>query len=127
MSYKPVTYTSVAPYLIVTNASATIDFLTTALSATEVRRMSQPDGRVMHAEMLIDDTIVMLSDAAPPEWPAVPAHVHVYLPDVDVAYRRALEAGAESIQEPIQKGDEDKRGGVRDAGGTTWWISTKVQ
>ena len=41
-------------------------------------------------------------------------------------YRQALEAGAVSIQEPVKKEDEDKRGGVKDAGGTTWWIATKV-
>jgi uncharacterized glyoxalase superfamily protein PhnB len=52
--------------------------------------------------------------------------VHVYVRDVDATYRRALEAGATSVQEPVQKGDPDKRGGVKDAGGTTWWIATKV-
>ena len=41
-------------------------------------------------------------------------------------YRRAIDAGAMSVQEPIQKDDEDKRGGVNDAGGTTWWIATRV-
>jgi PhnB protein len=52
--------------------------------------------------------------------------VHVYVRDVDATYRRALEAGATSVQEPRKKDDEDKRGGVKDAGGTTWWIATKV-
>ena len=46
--------------------------------------------------------------------------------DVDAVYRKALQAGASSVQEPIKKADEDKRGGVKDAGGTTWWISTRV-
>jgi PhnB protein len=46
--------------------------------------------------------------------------------DVDATYRRALEAGATSVQEPIKKEDPDKRGGVKDAGGTTWWIGTKI-
>jgi uncharacterized glyoxalase superfamily protein PhnB len=52
--------------------------------------------------------------------------VHVYVPDVDETYRRATEAGAESVQEPVQQGDADRRGGIRDAGGTTWWIGTTV-
>ena len=56
---------------------------------------------------------------------ATSAHVHVYVPDVDATYRRALEAGAESIQEPVRKQDEDRRGGVKDAGGTTWWIASR--
>jgi len=53
--------------------------------------------------------------------------VHVYVSDVDATYARALKAGAESVQVPEKKDDEDKRGGVKDAGGTTWWISTKVE
>ena len=72
-----------------------------------------------------DDTVVMLADGND-RWPPVPAHVHVYVPDVDATYKRALAAGAASVQEPIKKEDEDKRGGVKDAGGTTWWIATRV-
>lgn len=54
-----------------------------------------------------------------------PAHMHVYVPDVDAAYRSALEAGAESVQEPTRReGDSDRRGGVRDVGGNTSWIAT---
>jgi len=125
-SYKPAGYTSVAPYLIVDGASRTIDFLVRALDAVEVRRFADPKGRIVHAEVRIDDTIVMLGDCQPPAWPPVPSYVHVYVRDVDAAYRRALEAGATSVQEPVKKDDDDKRGGVRDAGGTTWWIATKV-
>jgi uncharacterized glyoxalase superfamily protein PhnB len=79
----------------------------------------------MHAEVRIDDTVLMVADGTE-GWPAVPSHVHIYLPDVDTAYRRALDAGATSVQEPVRKQDEDKRGGVKDAGGTTWWIATRV-
>ena len=79
----------------------------------------------MHAEVRVDDTVVMLADSTP-NWPAIPAHVHVYVPDVDATYRRALAAGATSVQEPTKGNDEDKRGGVCDAGGTTWWIATRV-
>jgi len=60
------------------------------------------------------------------KWPPIPAHVHVYVRDVDATYRRALAAGAVSVQEPVRKEDEDERGGVKDAGGTTWWIATRV-
>jgi uncharacterized glyoxalase superfamily protein PhnB len=125
-SYKPEGYTSVAPYLIVENASRTIDFLVRALGAVEMLRFPAKTGGIMHAEVRIDDTIVMLADKAP-DWPALEAHVHVYVPDVDATYRRAIEAGATPVQEPVKKDDADKRGGVKDAGGTTWWISTKVE
>jgi uncharacterized glyoxalase superfamily protein PhnB len=74
----------------------------------------------------IDDTVVMIADSTE-GWPPVPAHVHVYVEDVDSTYRRCLEAGATSVQEPVKKDDADKRGGVKDEGGTTWWIATKVE
>ena len=124
-SYKPDGYTSVSPYLIVDGASATIDFLRRVFAADEIRRFADPAGTVMHAEVRIDDTVVMIADGAD-GWPPVPSHVHVYVHDVDATYRRALEAGATSVQEPIKKEDPDKRGGVKDAGGTTWWIGTKI-
>jgi uncharacterized glyoxalase superfamily protein PhnB len=85
-----------------------------------------PDGTIMHAEVRIDDTVVMMGDAGG-SWPPAPAHVHVYVRDVDDAHRRALAAGGVSVQEPRQRsGDPDKRGGVKDPGGNTWWISTQL-
>ena len=123
--YKPTGYTSVSPYLIVNGAAATIEFLVEVFGAVELRRYPGAAGRLMHAEVRIDDTVVMLADSAE-GWPAVASHVHVYVRDVDGVYRRALEAGASSVQEPVKKDDDDKRGGVKDPGGTTWWVSTKV-
>ncbi len=124
-SYKPEGYTSVAPYLIVENAARTIEFLRRTFGATEIQRIHDKRGGIMHAEVRIDDTVVMLADKAP-DWPAVEAHVHVYVPDVDAAYRRAIEAGAVPVQEPVKKDDPDKRGGVKDAAGIYWWIATRV-
>ena len=124
--FKPTSYNSVSAYLVVEGAEKTIAFLETVFGARELRRFSGPEGSVMHAEVRLDDTVIMLADGAPPAWPAVHAHVHVYVRDVDATYRKALEAGATSVQEPVKKQDEDKRGGVKDAGGTTWWIATKV-
>ena len=124
-SYKPDGYTTVSPYLIVDGASATIEFLRNVFGAIELRRFPDPTGKIMHAEVRIDDTVVMIADGAS-AWPPVPSHVHVYVHDVDATYRRALEAGAISVQAPVKKEDADKRGGVKDAGGTTWWIATKV-
>jgi uncharacterized glyoxalase superfamily protein PhnB len=122
---KPTGYNSVSPYLIVDGAERTIEFLKAALAAVELRRFPGPNGKIMHAEVRIDDTVVMITDGAE-GWPPVPSHVHVYVPDVDAAYKRALSAGAVSVQEPVKKDDSDKRGGVKDAGGTTWWIATKI-
>ena len=125
MSYKPDGYTSVAPYLIVPDAAATIRFLQHVFGATPLGAYPDGHGRLMHAEVRIDDTVLMLADSAP-EWPPVPASVHVYVPDVDAVHAKAVAFGAESVQTPVQKDDDDKRGGVKDAGGTTWWIGTRV-
>jgi uncharacterized glyoxalase superfamily protein PhnB len=125
-SYKPQGYSTVSPYLIVDGASRTIDFLARVFDAIELRRFPDATGKLMHAEVRIEDTVVMLADSSG-DWPSIPANVHIYVADVDATYRRALEAGATSVQEPVKKDDEDKRGGVKDAGGTTWWIATKVE
>ena len=123
---KPPGYSSVSPYLIVDGAERTIEFLRAVLGATEIRRFPDPSGKIVHAEVRIDDTVVMIADGNE-GWPPIPSHVHVYVKDVDAVYKRALEAGAVSVQEPVKKDDADKRGGVKDAGGTTWWIATKVE
>ncbi len=124
-AYKPDGYTSAAPYLIVADAARTIEFLVSVFGAEELRRFAGDGGRIMHAEVRVDDTVIMMGDSAD-GWPAVASHVHVYVPDVDATYRRALAAGATSVQEPMQRGDPDKRGGVKDPVGTTWWIATTV-
>lgn len=125
-SYKPEDYTTASPYLIVDGAAGTIGFLERVFGAVELRRFPDDSGRLMHAEVRLEDTVLMLADSTD-EWPPIPSYVHVYVPDVDETYRRALEAGAEPVQEPVKKEDEDKRGGVRDSGGTTWWIATRTE
>lgn len=125
MTFKPNNYSTVSPYLIVADADSTIRFLQTVFGAKEIRRFADDAGRLMHAEVQLGDTVVMLADCSD-EWPAMPSYVHVYVPDVDDVYRRAIAAGGISLQEPVKKEDDDKRGGVKDVGGTTWWIATKI-
>lgn len=124
--FKPDHYSTVSPYLIVAGASQTIAFLTTVFAAVEIRRFADADGKIMHAEVRLDDTVIMLADGAE-GWPPMPSYVHIYVADVDATYQRALAAGATTVQAPVKKDDADKRGGVKDAGGTTWWIATKVE
>ncbi len=124
--HRPKGYNSVSPYLVVNGADATIKFLVEVFGAVELRRIPDDVGKLTHAEVRIDDTVVMLADGGD-GWPTIPAHVHIYVSDVDAIYQRAIAAGAISVQEPIKKDDEEKRGGVKDAGGTTWWIATKVE
>lgn len=124
--YKPDGYPSVSAYVMVNGAQRVIDFLKKAFDATELRRYDGPNGSIMHVEVRIDDSVVMLSDGGG-SFPAFPVWLHVYVPDVDATYRRALAAGGVSVQEPQQKKDDpDRRGGVKDPSGNTWWISTQV-
>jgi PhnB protein len=125
-TYKPEGYNSVSPYLVVNGADATIKFLGDVFDAVEIRRFPNEEGKLIHSEVRIDDTVVMIADSGD-GWSLMPAHVHIYVKDVDATYRKAIAVGAISVQEPIKKDDADKRGGVKDAGGTTWWIATKVE
>src|SRR5437660_8441603 len=112
-SYKPEGYSTVSPYLIAAGAQAVIDFLKKAFGARELRRYDMPDGSIMHAEVRIGDTVVMIGDAGE-HWPAVPAHLHVYVDSVDETYRQALDAGGVSVQPPRQKGEDPDRRGRRE-------------
>lgn len=123
--YKPQGYSSVAAYIMADGAQRVIDFLEETFGATQMRRSDNPDGSIMHAEVRIDDTVVMIADGGD-NFPAFPIWLHVYVPDVDETYRRALAAGGVSVQEPTQKDDPDRRGGVKDPAGNTWWIATQV-
>jgi PhnB protein len=124
-TYKPDGYASVSVYIMAEGAQRVVDFLVQTFDATTLRRMDNEDGTIQHIELQLDDSVIMLAEAGG-DFPAFPVWIHVYVPDVDVAYQRALNAGAVSVQEPVQKGDPDKRSGVKDPTGNVWWISTQV-
>ena len=126
ISWKPETYNSVSVYIVADNAQRVIDFLKKAFDAAELRRFDNPDGKIMHAEVRVNDTVVMIADAGG-AYPAFPVWLHVYVPDAQATYKKALTAGGASVQEPVHKpGDPDLRGGVKDPCGNTWWISTQM-
>jgi len=125
ISWKPETYNSVSVYIVADNAQRVIDFLKKAFDAAELRRFDNPDGKIMHAEVRVNDTVVMIADAGG-AYPAFPVWLHVYVPDAQATYKKALAAGGVSVQEPVHKqGDPDLRG-VKDPCGNTWWISTQM-
>jgi Uncharacterized protein conserved in bacteria len=125
-NYKPEGYSSVSPYLVVKDANRVIEFLKETFAARELRRFNNSDGSIMHAEVQVADTVIMIADGGG-EWPPFDSWLHVYVSDVDAVYQRALKAGGVSVQEPqIKSGDFDKRGGVKDSSGNTWWIATQV-
>jgi PhnB protein len=125
-AYKPQGYPSVSAYVVADGSQGVIDFLVESFEATQTRRYDGPDGSIMHAEVRIDDTVVMITEGGGDN-PAFPIWLHVYVPDVDASYRRALAAGGVSVDEPKHReGDPDRRGGVKDPAGNTWWIATQV-
>lgn len=123
---KPEGYPTVSVYIVAHGAQRVIDFLKNTFDATELRRFDKPDGTIMHAEVRIGDSVAMIADANE-AYPPVVSWLHVYVPDVDATYHRALKAGGVSVQVPVRReGDIDKRGGVKDPSGNTWWIATQV-
>ena len=125
-TFKPEGYASLSPYLVVDGAQKLIDFLLATFGAKVTRRFDNEDGSLMHGEIMIDDTVVMLSDASE-SYPAFPVWLHVYVPDVAATYEKALAAGGISVQEPVKKDDPDLRAGVQDPTGNTWWLATQVE
>ncbi len=103
-----------------------IDFLKQVFNAKEEEIYKDPDGRVIHAELTIGDSILMLSDATP-EFPALVSMINVYVEDVDAAYKRGLEAGAASLRKPSNQFYGDRTAGVKDAFGNQWWIATHIE
>jgi uncharacterized glyoxalase superfamily protein PhnB len=119
-------YHTVTPYLLVDDPSTILDFIERAFGGSVVSRYHAPDGSLAHAEARIGDSLLMLGEARE-EWPAVPTMLHLYVEDVDAVYRQAVEAGGTSIREPEDQFYGDRSGGVRDAAGNQWWISTHVE
>lgn len=117
---------TVTPYLIVEEPDPLIEFMREAFGAELVDRNDDPEGRLMHADLVIGDSHLMMGQASD-QYPATRSMIHLYLPDVDGVYAKALAAGAESVREPETMFYGDRSGGVTDASGTQWWISTHVE
>ena len=122
----PEGYHSLTPILTIEGASSLISFLKQVFDAQEEEVYKGPDGRVVHAELTIGDSIIMLSDASP-QFPAFDNMINVYTEDVDATYKRALAAGATSLREPSNQFYGDRTAGVKDAHGNQWWIATHVE
>ena len=100
-----------------------IKFVQEVFGAVELER-SEFGPRSFHVEAAIGDSVVVLEVSDPPHASAAPASVYVYVPDVDAAYGRALEAGAQEIAPPEDKPYDERAAGVKDSFGNTWWIAT---
>ena len=127
----PAGYHNITPYLIVRNAAAAIDFYKKALNAVELMRFPGPGGKIMHAEVKIGDSPVMLAEEMPEEGYVGPqtlggvgVSMMLYVEDVDTRFAQAIAAGA-TIKRPVQ--DQfygDRTGTLVDPFGHVWSIGT---
>ena len=130
----PAGYHSITPSLIVRDAPKAIEFYKRAFGAEEVSRMEGPGGSIMHAELRIGDSLVMLGEENV-EW-GMPSplstngnstSLHLYVPDADAAFARALDAGA-TLRYPLEDAFwGDRYGKVTDPFGHEWGIATHMK
>jgi uncharacterized glyoxalase superfamily protein PhnB len=128
MKNPPNGYGSVTAHLNIDGAGKAIDFYKRAFGAEEVGRAPSPDGRLLHAEIKIGDTRVMLSDVFP-EYGGKPSRstLHIYCDDADALWKRATDAGA-SVSMPLADMFwGDRYGTVEDPFGQRWAIATKLK
>jgi PhnB protein len=122
---------TVTPYLCIKGAASALEFYKKAFDATELMRLAQPDGRIGHSEILVGDSVIMLSD----EFPEIgarspqaiggsPVTIHLYVEDVDTVFKQAVAAGAKVKRPVADQFYGDRMGGVEDPFGYTWWIAT---
>ena len=124
--FKPDGYNSVAPYFVIDGADKFIKLLKQIFGAEELRRYNMPDGTIMHAEVKIDDSVVMMGNSSD-QYPPNNLLIHVYVQDVDKVYERAIEAGCQGLEKPKETdNDPDKRGSFKDFGGNIWSIATQI-
>lgn len=118
-------YHSITPYFVLRGAPRLIDFMREAFGAELLARHDAPDGRVMHAAVRIGDSIVELGDPGP-DMKTAPIAIHLYVPNADEVYARALAAGGVSIHPLTDQFYGDREGSVRDPFGNHWYIATHI-
>jgi PhnB protein len=130
----PKGYHTVTPSIVVAGADKAIDFYTKAFGAEEIMRFPGPDGAIMHAEIRIGDSIVMLGDEMPEQggrspksFGGTPVSFFVYREDVDAAWDQAVNAGAKTIMPLADQFWGDRTGCLEDPFGHRWWLAQHVQ
>jgi PhnB protein len=121
----PKGYGAVTPSLNVSDAKGLIKFCEKAFDAKTRAMMASPEGKVMHAELLIGDSLLMLSDAV--QEPARPTNLFVYVEKVDKIFAKAVKAGAKVLSAVEDTFWGDRWGRVEDPFGNRWSIATRVE
>jgi uncharacterized glyoxalase superfamily protein PhnB len=126
--YIPKGFHTVTPFLCIEGAHKTIEFLKKAFDVQESNICgTTPDGKVMHAELKIGDSWIMIGEAQAPAHPATPSKLYLYVQDTDKVYKQALNAGGKSVQEPADQFYGDRNSAVKDPSGNEWWIATHIE
>jgi uncharacterized glyoxalase superfamily protein PhnB len=130
----PKGYHTVTPSLFVAGAAKAIDFYKKALGAQELMRFPGPDGKIMHAEIKVGDSIIMLADEmpdmggrGPQSIGGTPVSFFVYGENVDAAWKRAVDAGAKEVVPLADQFWGDRTGCLQDPFGHQWWLAQHVQ
>jgi PhnB protein len=113
-------------YLHPAGAGKLIEFLERGFGAQVLERHHAPDGSLVHANVRIGTSQMGMSESRP-DYPNMPTAIYMYVPDVDAEYARAIAAGGESLYPPADQPYGDRNGGVRDAAGNHWYISTHIR
>jgi len=126
MSTKiPEGYQTVTTYLVIPDATSFIQFTQEVFDAELVNKhMREGESLIMHGEIKIGDTIIMFADSTEQYTPQ-PAGFFIYVENVDKTYERALEKGATPVTKIADQG-YGRSGGVKDASGNTWWITSVI-
>lgn len=119
-------YHTVTPYLTVPDGERMLRFLQDVFGAKLGERHNRPDGTLQHAELQLGDSMIMVGQATQQFTPR-PQTMYVYLPDVDVVYKRAIDAGAKSLMPVADQFYGDRSGGFEDPQGNWWWVATHVE
>jgi PhnB protein len=119
-------YHSITPSFCVDGAQEFISFIKEVFDAQERFKMEGPGGKIMHAELSIGDSTLMVGEAMP-QWPAKSNSLYVYVDDVDATYERALKAGATSVRAPENAFYGDRNSSVQDSFGNLWGIATHIE
>jgi PhnB protein len=123
VNYMREGFHTITPYLLVGGAAKFIDFMKQAFGAEEKGRVALPNGKIMHAEVKVGDSMIELSDGNEQYGPT-PVALHYYVEDADATYARAIEAGAISTHAPVDQPYGDREAGVKDPFGNSWFIAT---
>ncbi|HVX27710.1 MAG TPA: VOC family protein [Parafilimonas sp.] len=124
MDKIPEDFQTVTVYLVVNNATSFLKFVQDVFNAVLVNKHMRDENIIMHAEIKIGNSIIMFADSTD-EYAPMNAGIFIYVEDADVTYKKALNNGASAVTQ-LANQSYGRSGGVKDAFGNTWWITSVI-